>query len=119
MENNVLSWNIALEKGYEPRLYPYATEHIPLGTYEAVLDFKIWAKKAMGISCYFIQKDTGKKFQLTVYRRQRDKLYLLDEGTIDFKVCPVNEVYTITVELNGKQKIALKNVVALQNKMSS
>lgn len=49
MECNVLSWNVALEKGYEPRLYPYATEYVPLGEYEAVLDFKIWAKKAMAI----------------------------------------------------------------------
>jgi hypothetical protein len=53
MECNVLSWNVALEKGYEPRIYPYATEDVPLGEYEAVLNFKIWAKKAMAISCYF------------------------------------------------------------------
>ncbi len=63
MENNVLSWNIALEKGLEPRLYPYTAEHVPVGKYEAVLDFKIWAKKAMGICCYFTQRNTGIKFQ--------------------------------------------------------
>jgi hypothetical protein len=112
MESNVLSWNVALEKGYEPRLYPYATEDVPFGCYQAVLDFKIWAKKAMAICCYFTQKDTGKQFQLTVYRRQIDKLYLLEEGDIDFKVCPVNAIYTITVVLNGKQNAALKNAVA-------
>jgi len=39
MENNVISWNIALEKGYEPRLYSYTAEHIPVGEYEAILDF--------------------------------------------------------------------------------
>jgi hypothetical protein len=111
MESNVLSWNIALEKGYEPRLYPYETEQVPLGIYEAVLDFKIWAKKAMAIGCYFTQRQTGIKFQLTVYRRQRDELYKLGEGDVDFKVCPVNVVYTIIVVLNEKKKIAFKNAV--------
>jgi hypothetical protein len=28
MENNVLSWNVALDKGYEPRLFPYAAEEL-------------------------------------------------------------------------------------------
>lgn len=42
-----LSWNVALEKGYEPKLYPYATEHVPLGECKAVLDFKIRAKKVI------------------------------------------------------------------------
>lgn len=31
MESNVLSWGQALEKGYEPKLYPYKSEHIPVG----------------------------------------------------------------------------------------
>lgn len=109
IESNVLSWNIALEKGYEPRLYPYSTQDVPLGEYEAMLDFKIWAKKAVAICCYFTKKDTGDRFQLTVYRRQKDEQYRLDNGEIDFKVCPVNTMYLIAVNLNGKQKAALKN----------
>lgn len=111
MEGNVLAWNVALEKGHEPRLYPYATEEVPLGVYEAVLDFKIWAKKAMGIGCYFTQKETGMKFQITVYRRQKDKAYLLEEGAVDFRVCPVNAAYLVTVQLNGKQNIAFRSAV--------
>ncbi len=75
MESSVLSWNVALEKGYEQRLNPYATDHVPLGEYEAILDFKIWAKKVIAICCYFTQKVTGIRFQLTVYRRQKDELY--------------------------------------------
>lgn len=110
MENNVLSWNVALDMGYEPRLYPYIGEAVPLGAFEAVLDFKIWAKKAMGICCYFTQKDTGTKFQLTVFRRQRDKSYMIDKSVIDFKMCDVNKGYLISVILNGKQKPALKNM---------
>lgn len=109
IESKVLSWNIALEKGYEPRLYPYEEQHIPIGEYEAMLDFKIWAKKAVAICCYFTEKDTGDRFQLTVYRRQKDEQYRLDNGEVDFKVCPVNTMYLIAVNLNGKQNAALKN----------
>ena len=66
MENNVLSGNVALEKGHEPRLYPYTAEHVPVGSYQAVLDFKIWAKKAMGICCYFTQRNTGIKLLMGI-----------------------------------------------------
>jgi hypothetical protein len=108
MENSVLSWNVAVEKGHERSLYPYTAEQVPLGSYEAVLDFKIWAKKAMGIGCYFTQKNTGIKFQLTVYRRQKDKLYMIDKSNIDFKACSVDVPYVIGVNLNRKEKPALK-----------
>lgn len=47
MGSNVLSWNQALEQGYEPRLYPYLA-NIPLDEYDAKLDFKVWAKKISG-----------------------------------------------------------------------
>jgi hypothetical protein len=43
----MLSWNVGLEKGYEPRVYPYAAEEIPLGQYETFLEFKI-GKKSNG-----------------------------------------------------------------------
>jgi hypothetical protein len=62
----------------------------------------------MGISCSFTQRNTGTKFQLTVYRRQKDKLYMLNDGDTDFKLCDVNSVYLITVTLNGKQNASLK-----------
>ena len=108
----MLSWNVALERGYEPRHYPYATAQVPLGTYEVVLDFKIWAKKAMAICCYFTQRDTGVKFQITVYRRPEDKSYRLEESDVDFRVCPVNSVYTIKVIRNGNQQAAIKYAAA-------
>lgn len=116
MDSNVLAWNVALEKGHELRLYSYATEDVLLGVYEAVLYFKIWAKKTMGISCYFTQKDTGAKFQITVYRRQTDKAYMLEEGSVDFRICPINADYRITVQLNGKQNIAFRNAVPAPGK---
>lgn len=104
MESNVLSWGQALEKGYEPRLYPYESEQIPLGEYEANLNFKIWAKKIAGIVCYFTQQDIGIKFQLTMYRRRLDELYQLEGCNIDFKICPISTLYHIRVGLNSKGK---------------
>ena len=108
----MLSWRIALERGYERRLYPYATPYVPVGTYEAVLDFKIWARKAMAICCYFTQRGTGVKFQLTVYRRAEDKSYRLEEGDVDFRVCPVDNVYTIKVIRSGNQQAAFQYAAA-------
>lgn len=114
MESNVLSWGQALEKGYEPRLYPYQAEQIPLGEYEAKLDFKIWAKKIAGICCYFTQQNTGIKFQLTVYRRRSDELYQLEGGDVDFKICPISSFYHIRVGLNSKGNITFKDAAISQ-----
>lgn len=114
MESNVLSWGQALEKGYEPRLYPYQSEQIPLGEYNAKLDFKIWVKKIAGICCYFIQQDTGIKFQLTVYRRRSDELYQLEGCDIDFKICPISCIYHIKVGVNSKSNITFKDAAISQ-----
>ncbi len=114
MESNVLSWGQALEKGYELKVYPYRSEQIPLGEYDAKLDFKIWAKKIAGICCYFTQQDTGIKFQLTVYRRRLDELYQLDSCDIDFKICPIATLYHIKVELNSKGNITFKDAAISQ-----
>lgn len=113
MESNVLSWNVALDKGYEPRLSPYTANHIPVGEYTALLNFKIWAKKAMAVCCYFIQITTDKKFQLTIFRRQKDKLYMLNEGDGDFKFCDVNSLYSISLFLNDKGKVVFKKASLL------
>lgn len=87
---------------------------IPVGEYDAKLDFKIWAKKIAGICCYFTQQDTGIKFQLTVYRRRLDALYQLDSCDVDFKTCPVSTLYRIKVGLNGKGNITFKDAVISQ-----
>jgi hypothetical protein len=111
MESNVLSWNVAIELGYEPRAYPFTNIHVPLGEYDVRLDFKIWAKKATGISCYFTQISTNSKFQLTVYRRQKDKMYMLNYNDIDFKFCDINVIYTVEVELSNSGNALLKKAV--------
>jgi hypothetical protein len=105
--SNVLTWKAALDSGCEPRLYPYTADDVPMGQYEAVLDFKIWAVRAYTLNCYFTEVATGKKFQLSVYRRD-DEIYGLSDGEIDFKESPVSKVYLITVSLNAKSKAVFR-----------
>jgi hypothetical protein len=109
MGTNVLSWNQALRMGHQPALYPFIATLAPTGEFEAVLNFKIWAKKTMGICCYFTQAETGRKFQLTVYRRKSDEKYMLDSSEIDFSTCDVARIYRVWVDINGKGKITFKN----------
>ena len=107
---NVVTWLQAIEKGYEPRLYSYQIEDVPVGEYDAVLDCKVWANKIMGICCYFTQKCTGKKFQLTVYRRLVDKIYKLKSSDIDFTECPLNCAYHIRVSIHEKGRAVFEEV---------
>lgn len=108
---NVMSWNKALEAGYEPRLYPF--DQVAPGEYIAVLDFKIWAKKTMGIACYFTSQADGTFFQLTVYRRQSDHQYKLNGCDIDFTTCPTGVAYSVTVILNGKGHISFNDAATI------
>jgi hypothetical protein len=80
---------------------------VPLGEYIAFLDFKIWAKDATGVSCYFTKVDSDQKILLTVYRTHDTREYVLDG--VDFKECP-NANYLITVELNSKGNIKFSKV---------
>ena len=108
MERNVLTWNQALDKGYEPSFYPYDSTDIPAGSYKAVLDFKIWAKKAMAVSCYFSLQDIERKICISVFRERADKLYHLPNSTLDFAECPTSREYEISINYNGKGKMSLK-----------
>ncbi|SRR6266496_953242 len=113
MAGNVLSWGVALKKGFEPGLYPYTFNEIPLGEYEAVLDCKIWAKTIMGINCYFTHVLSGKKFQLTVYCKHRTGIYKIEGCGIDFTQCETGRLYQLTVLANDKKTIVFANAVLL------
>jgi len=102
---NVLSWRVALDQGLEPRVYPYTADKVPIGTMQAKLDFKIWSKKTIGINCYFTSQSTGQKFQLTVFRNELTKEYIIKGGTLDFAICPIEIVYQIEVGVNAKQRV--------------
>jgi len=110
MQNSVLSFRVAISKGYEPRLYTYDPTHIPLGEMDAVLDFKTWSKRIIAINCYFTKTVTGDKFVVTVYCHNKTGRYTLPDSTVDFGQCPVNWIYKIdvaTIERKGKTLILL------------
>ena len=111
--SNVLTWRAALDKGYEPRLYPYTAEDVPTGQLEARLDFKIWAKRAYTLGCYFTAIASGKKFQVAVYRRHSDEVYGLPGGTLDFKECPIESVYQIRVSINEKGRAVFEQATLI------
>jgi len=114
MSNAVMSWNVAIRNGYDPGLYIYNADDIPLGDYEATLQFKIWAKNAMGITCYFIQKQTGKKFRLTVFRQPSTEAYTLDSGGMSFVDIAVNCDYLLKVSRNDKGRIIFEKAVEIE-----
>ena len=112
--SNVMTWRYAIENGYEPREYPYAAAYIPLGEYEAVLEFKTWSKRAFTMSCYFTALLSRQKFQLSVFKRNTDHVYGLKDGVVDFRECPVHAVYKITVSLNAKDKAVLEKATLIR-----
>jgi hypothetical protein len=110
MENRVLSFRVAVSKGYEPRLYMYDPAKIPLGEMDAALDFKTWSKRIIAINCYFTKTDTGEKFVVTVYCQNKTGRYILPGSMVDFGQCPANSIYRIdvaTIENKGKTRIQL------------
>jgi len=106
-----MSWNQGLRAGHNPSEYPFIATLVPTGQFEARLDFKIWAKKIMGICCYFTDQRSGRKFQLTVYRRKEDERYMLDGCEIDFATCEIDTCYNISVAINLKGRPAFVNAL--------
>lgn len=109
MKRNVLTWNQALEKGFEPSLYPYNETDIPEGNYKARLDCKIWAKKTMGVSCYYTFIEINKKCCITVFRDKMEA-YKIQNSSIDFAECPIGRLYSIEMSYNKNKKMFLKNI---------
>jgi hypothetical protein len=109
MTGNVMTWEEAIRKGYEPKLYLFSSKDVPLGTFEAILDYKIWAKKIMAICCYFTEKNTAKKFQLTVYCDRNQFAYKIGSCETDFVCCPVGQTYEICLSADEKKKILFKS----------
>ncbi len=103
-----MSWNQGLRAGHNPSEYPFIATLVQTGQFEAKLDFKIWAKKTMGICCYFTEKRYGRKFQLTVYRRKIDERYMIDGSEIDFATCETEMYYILSV-IDARGKISFAN----------
>lgn len=112
MERNVQSFGMAINSGYNPLDYIFDPEKILVGEYDAVLDFKIWSKRIIGINCYFTKLLTKEKIQLTVYGNKNTGMYVVPGTAIDFTSCAVGIVYHISVTKNSKGKISLTKVDA-------
>lgn len=107
MEHNVWPFKTVTHKGYSPRLYSYDPMQVPLGEFEAVLDFKAWSKRIIAINCYFTKMNTGERFVVTVYCNNQTGKYKIPGSTIDFSNCPMSIAYRITICKNDKGKIIL------------
>lgn len=101
MENNtnVLQFNAALDAGFEPRNYTYKKEDVPLGNYDARLDFMIWSKNGNAINCFFTVFPSGQLISLSVYKNAEDDFLLgnLTVGSLIF-----GSVFHLNVEQNFK-----------------
>lgn len=107
MEHNVWSFKTAIRNGCSAHLYSYDPKQIPLGEFEAVLDFKAWSKRIIAINCYFTKLGTGEKFVVTVYCNYQTGKYAVQGSTVDFSGCATNAVYSIRVCKNDKGRIIL------------
>lgn len=114
MERNVYSFRIAIAKGFEPRLYTYDSDKMPLGLFNARLDFKTWSKRIIAINCYFTKIKTGEKFIVTVYCNHQTAKFKLPDSVVDFSCCPTNEVYLVSVLKNERGKIYLNDAKSVQ-----
>jgi hypothetical protein len=117
MQNSVLSFRVAISKGYEPRLYTYDPAQIPLGEMDASLDFKTWSKRIIAINCYFTKTGTGDKFVVTVYCHNKTGHYALPGSTVDFGQCAVNCIYRVEVAMKGENEKSRVSLVKAEQKM--
>jgi hypothetical protein len=117
MQNSVLSFRVAISKGYEPRLYTYDPAKIPMGEMDAVLDFKTWSKRIIAINCYFTKMGTGDKFVVTVYCHNKTGRYTLPGSTVDFGQCAVNCIYRVQVAMKESNEKSRVSLVKAEQKM--
>lgn len=107
MERNVFSFLVAIRKGFEPKLYTYEANKIPVGKVEVMLDFKTWSKRIIAINCYCTRISTGEKFIVTVYCNNKTGKYEVPGSSVDFLTCPIAASYLLTLERNEQQRIIM------------
>lgn len=115
MERNVSSFKTAIRKGYEPRLYTYDSSQLPLGEFDAILDFKTWSKRIIAINCYFTKIATKEKFVVTVYCNNHTGRYDITGSDVNFADCAVNASYHICIQKNNKDKVFISSVQLIQH----
>jgi len=113
MERNVQSFRVAIKSGHSPCLYSYDERKIPMGRFEARLDFKTWSKRIVAINCYFTKIPSGEKFVVTVYCNYTTGKYTVGEAIVDFSTCVVDQNYKINIGRNHKGKATLFSAEAV------
>ena len=113
MERNVHSFKVSIKKGNSPCLYTYDPNQIPLGEFDAVLDFKTWSKRIIAINCYFTKTDKGNKFVVTVYCNYKTGKYTVTDSVVDFSNCCLNKTYRVAIEKNYRGNIVLVKAEAI------
>jgi len=96
-EKTAVGFKPALEAGFEPRNYSWSADVVPVGDYEATLDFMIWSNRHVAVDCY-LSTDDGKQIRLTVYRNKADDYFA---GQTAVAYLPFGTRLAVKVELNG------------------
>jgi hypothetical protein len=102
---NVIGYNTAIEKGLEPIDYSFEGINNFFADKEiieilATLDFKVWSKGAMAVTCFFCDTETKTKFKLNVFRKHYSNDYKLENNDeIDFTECPTSKTYRLEIKL--------------------
>ena len=109
-ETTVLGFYPALEAGYEPSNYSWVTEDVPVGEYEAKLDFMIWSKKQIAINCYLTTVVSGRHIRLTAYRNKAED-YMA--GGVAVRFLQFGSVLLVAVDLNGSGNPKWTNAVLI------
>lgn len=112
MKNKVLSWRQALDKGLNPSAYPYKSDQVPIGEITVKLDFKIWAKKVMGIDCYFSAAEGTNCFRITIFYSSSNG-YRTDKDGVDFSCCETGKLYRIITAVRKTGNVFIKSVIEL------
>lgn len=103
-DTRALSWSQAIAMGFEPSDYSF--DPLPLGTWTATLDNKIWGKN-MCLGCYFTADD-GRKFRLTAFRCRdgtgAGRWYTARDGQFDLsdKGIKAGQRFALTTGVNGR-----------------
>jgi hypothetical protein len=97
------SFRAALNDGLEPRAYQ---DELPVGTFKARLDFKIWAKTPV-LRCFFTDAD-GRRFTLIAcHPKDGSRRYTPKDGVLDISVPEAaGKWYALTTCLNSKGNTA-------------
>lgn len=112
MKNNVLSWRQAFDEGLNPSIYPYKSDQVPIGEITVVLDFKIWAKKVIGIDCYFSVPEGTNRFRITIFYSSSNG-YRTDKEGVDFSCCETGKLYRINTAVRKTGNVFIKSASEL------